>query len=186
MSDISDQRRYYERMMDEIAAEHQKQLDQLRTENADLLEQLKYERQTSRSRLESIDILKAENAKLREYVTKLEMANIDVTARLADYIGQYDPTDAFVAEVKAEDAKLRDENARLRSCLSDDADNARQNMGENAKLRELCKMFAEYVSQDRCEGCVIKRRCNEGEVEECWQRTEIRKVARELRIEVDE
>lgn len=66
MSDISDQRRYYERMMDEIAAEHQKQLDQLRTENAELLEQLKYERQTSRSRLESIDILKAENAKLRK------------------------------------------------------------------------------------------------------------------------
>lgn len=130
MSDISDQRRYYERMMDEIAAEHQKQLDQLRTENA----------------------------KLREYVTKLEMANIDVTARLADYIGQYDPTDAFVAEVK----------------------------DENAKLRELCKMFAEYVSKDRCEGCVVKCRCNDGEVEECWQRTEIRKVARELRIEVDE
>ena len=116
MSDISDQRRYYERMMDEIAAEHQRQFDQLRTENAELLEQLKYERQTSRSRLESIDILKA----------------------------------------------------------------------ENAKLRELCKMFAEYVSQDRCEGCVVKRRCNDGEVEECWQRTEIRKVARELRIEVDE
>ena len=38
MSDISDQRRYYERMMDEIAAEHQKQLDQLRTENAKLRE----------------------------------------------------------------------------------------------------------------------------------------------------
>ena len=36
MSDVSDQRRYYERMMDEIAAEHQKQLDQLRTENAKL------------------------------------------------------------------------------------------------------------------------------------------------------
>ena len=25
---------------------------------------------------------------------------------------------------------------------------------ENAKLRELCKRFAEYVSQDNCEGCV--------------------------------
>ena len=56
---------------------------------------------------------------------------------------------------------------------------------ENAKLRELCKMFAEYVSQDRCEGCVVKRRCNEGDIEECWQRAEIRKVASELRIEVD-
>ena len=34
---------------------------------------------------------------------------------------------------------LEDENERLRSCLSDDAENARQIMGENAKLRELCK-----------------------------------------------
>lgn len=56
---------------------------------------------------------------------------------------------------------------------------------ENAKLRELCEMFAEYVSQDRCEGCVVKRRCNEGDIEECWQLAEIRKVAGELRIEVE-
>lgn len=32
---------------------------------------------------------------------------------------------------------LEDENARLRSCLSDDAENARMIMGENAKLREF-------------------------------------------------
>lgn len=38
MSDISDQRRYYERMMDEIAAERQEQFDQLRAENAKLRE----------------------------------------------------------------------------------------------------------------------------------------------------
>lgn len=56
---------------------------------------------------------------------------------------------------------------------------------ENTKLRELCKRFAEYVSHDRCEGCVVKRRCNDGEVDECWQGTEIRKVARELGIEVE-
>ena len=56
---------------------------------------------------------------------------------------------------------------------------------ENAKLRELCRKFAEYVSQDRCEGCVCKHRCNDGEIDECWQLTEIRKAAYELGIEVD-
>ena len=55
---------------------------------------------------------------------------------------------------------------------------------ENAKLRELCRKFAEYVSQDRCEGCVCKHRCNDGEIDECWQLTEIRKAAYELGIEV--
>ena len=40
----------------------------------------------------------AENDRLWKRVRKLETANLDVTARLTDYIGQYDPTDAFVAE----------------------------------------------------------------------------------------
>ena len=57
---------------------------------------------------------------------------------------------------------------------------------ENAKLRELARRYGEYVSHDRCEGCVCKSRCNDGEIEECWQRTEIRKLARELEIEVGE
>ena len=50
----------------------------------------------------------AENAKLRGYVKTLETANLDVTSRLQDYIGQYDPTDAFVIEVKAQNDKLRE------------------------------------------------------------------------------
>ena len=57
---------------------------------------------------------------------------------------------------------------------------------ENTKLRELCERFAEYVSQDRCEGCLYKRRCNDGEMDECCQLTVIRDAGRELGIEVDE
>ena len=57
---------------------------------------------------------------------------------------------------------------------------------ENAKLRELCWKFAEYTDQDRCLGCVVKRACRDGEVEECWQFTEIRELAHELGIKVNE
>ena len=53
------------------------------------------------------------------------------------------------------------------------------------KLYELVCMFAEYLSQDHCEGCVVKRRCNDGEVDECWQLAEIRKASHEFGIEVD-
>lgn len=56
---------------------------------------------------------------------------------------------------------------------------------ENARLRELVRKYVEYTSQDRCEGCVCKRKCNDGDVDECWQRTEIRELARELGIEVE-
>jgi prefoldin subunit 5 len=40
VSDVSDQRKYYERMMDEIAIEHRRQVDQLQAENAALRTQL--------------------------------------------------------------------------------------------------------------------------------------------------
>jgi predicted nucleic acid-binding Zn-ribbon protein len=40
VSDVSDQRRYYERMMDEIAIEHRQKVDQLQAENAALRTQL--------------------------------------------------------------------------------------------------------------------------------------------------
>ena len=57
---------------------------------------------------------------------------------------------------------------------------------ENMRLRELARMFAEYVDQDRCEGCVCKSRCGAGLVDECWQLTEIREAAARLGIEVGE
>lgn len=56
---------------------------------------------------------------------------------------------------------------------------------ENSRLRKLCKMFAEYVSQDRCEGCCCKCRCRDGLIDECWMLTNIRELASELEIEVD-
>lgn len=58
---------------------------------------------------------------------------------------------------------------------------------ERDRLRDIVRMYASYVDDDRCEGCVCKRACNDGMVEECWQLTEIRKAekeARELGIEI--
>lgn len=57
---------------------------------------------------------------------------------------------------------------------------------ENSRLRKLCKMFAEYVGEDRCEGCSCKSRCNDGLIDECWMLTNIRELASELGIEGDE
>lgn len=68
------------------------------------------------------DEVDAENAKLREYVQTLEAANIDVTSRLQDYIGQYDPTDAFVIEAKTKNDRLRELVHILAYCMSEDRD----------------------------------------------------------------
>lgn len=101
-------------------------------------------------------------------MTRLETGLLDLAKSLlrnddvvhdADYQTLYSiATD--VGEVESGNAKLQDENARLRSCLSDDAENARMIMGENAKLRELVQdMWHEgafapgacYVETDRLE-----------------------------------
>lgn len=55
---------------------------------------------------------------------------------------------------------------------------------ENTVLRKLIYKFADYVSQDRCEGCVDKTKCNEGLMDECWQMTAIREIASRYGIEV--
>lgn len=86
-----------------------------------------------------------ENAKLREYVTELETANLDVTARLADYIGQYDPTDAFVAEIKAENAKLLDQKADAYNDMVNAQLDADALQAENAVLRELVRDMAAEI-----------------------------------------
>lgn len=101
--------------------------------------------------------------------------------RLCPYC--YNPlSDADVDQLQAENEKLRQENRDVGMAAYE---LGRASMAkENAKLRELCMRFAEYVSHDRCEGCVVKRRCNDGEVDECWQRTEIREIAHELGVEL--
>ena len=86
--------------------------------------------------------------------------------------------------------RLRDDLQTQREVATDNTNrNAREYKrvcDENDKLRELVRRYSEYTDQDRCEGCVYKSRCNDGYVDECWQLTEIRRLARELGIEVPE
>lgn len=81
--------------------------------------------------------------------------------------------------------ELQHENATLRTQLADVTVSMGRVEERCARLRELCRRFSDYVSQDRCEGCVYKSRCNDGLIDECWQLTEIRKLASELGVEVD-
>ena len=74
---------------------------------------------------------------------------------------------AGVVDQQDEIERLEDENACLRYCLSDDAENARQIMAENAKLRELVRELYE----DQCDEC---------------DRWKYRDRMCELRIEVEE
>ena len=53
---------------------------------------------------------------------------------------------------------------------------------ENVKLRKLVSMYSEYTDQDRCEGCIVKRSCDNGEIDECWQIAEIREMEKELGV----
>lgn len=62
--------------------------------------------------------------------------------------------------LEAENEKLQDENERLRSCLSDSAENSKQIMHEahvqeeeNAKLRELVRNLYACINNRDCDYC---------------------------------
>ena len=57
-----------------------------------------------------------------------------------------------VYALQAENVELRDENARLRSCLSDDAENAQLILRENARLRELVRKLYDYAYDEYPDG----------------------------------
>lgn len=56
---------------------------------------------------------------------------------------------------------------------------------ENAKLRKVANLISEYISYDRCEGCVVKTACNSHELDVCWMVTELRNQLRKLGVEVE-
>jgi len=78
----------------------------------------------------------------------------ELDARLAALIERCDETDRLIVDTRRF-ADLEDENARLRSCLSDDAENARMIMAENEKLRELVRVFYHCTTSGECDECPI-------------------------------
>ncbi|MBR3318738.1 MAG: hypothetical protein IKG21_13050 [Atopobiaceae bacterium] len=83
-------------------------------------------------------------------------------------------------------AALAEENARLRSCLSDDAENARQIMGENTELRELIQKVWKW-EKNGCHKCPLESDCEADSVYDgdCGMAVEIEKEMRKLGIEVE-
>lgn len=145
-----------------------------------------------------------ENAKLREERDHWRVEQVHA-------YGNWEDTYKRASELEAENAKLVDvlheveaEAVHAYRCLQQDCETATKSSehffkkwwhaececdqlkAENAKLRELVRRYSEYTDQDRCEGCACKSRCNDGDVGECWQLTEIRELARELEVGVDE
>ena len=56
---------------------------------------------------------------------------------------------------KDEYHKLRDENERLQSVVSDGADNARELIAENERLQKVCKEMHDHIKEscDVCDEC---------------------------------
>lgn len=105
---------------------------------------------------------------------KVEMDAHYVTDEQAETIRKYIKT-------------LQDENARLRSCLSDDAENARMIMAENAKLRELAALNWEWAHSCCGNNCKMQTDgCGYGIDRECNYEREIWERMRELGVEVDD
>ena len=56
---------------------------------------------------------------------------------------------------------------------------------ENEQLRKVIDLCSEYISDDRCEGCVVKHACYNGDVDDCFMRVRLINMMHDLGIEVD-
>lgn len=86
----------------------------------------------------------------------------------------------MILELRNQCNDLMDENERLRSCLTDDADNARAILHESAELRELVFVSLNYCANGMCSAedpcpmnthdgkglCGFVRKCRELGIEE--------------------
>lgn len=89
-----------------------------------------------------------------------------------------------VAYIDRTIADLKAENARLRSCLSDDAETARMIMAENAKLRELVRDYEHCTMYADCAHCKYDGKLSTHcPLSPCFPDTD---ELRELGVEVDE
>jgi len=55
---------------------------------------------------------------------------------------------------------------------------------ENEVMRKVLGLCSEYISDGRCEGCVVKPSCNAGGID-CWMRVKLMRMMYDLGIEVD-
>lgn len=100
---------------------------------------------------------------------------------------------AYAYAMYAAGTKADAENAKLRQLVESIIDRSFRTADkmdcldkENAKLRKLAHLVAEYVSVDQCESCVTKRACIAGELDMCSIRKAILEKLSELGIEVNE
>ena len=105
------------------------------------------------------------------------------TSLLLDVADLLDERDRFADASKkwmGKAAHFEAENARLRSCLTDDVENERLIMAENAKLRELVRELWTYAEQE----LVCDKTCSYGAVCD-WKDCVLTRRMRELGVEVD-
>ena len=76
----------------------------------------------------------------------------EFNARMAEHIRG----DADAHSLAGYVCSLEDENARLRSCLSDDEENARFLVGEIADLRRLAKNLWACLQHRQCDNCEFR------------------------------
>ena len=161
MSDISDQRRYYERMMDEIAAERQEQFDQLKAENAKL-----------------VDVLHEVEQEAVYAYRCLQQDCVTIADSVGHFFKMWWHAECELDRTREENAKLREEQPEYQATIDSLVDECTDYKTENAQLRELVRDMWDFYCVMPDEPHVFK--------EELDFSAEVWKRMRELRIEVDE
>ena len=92
--------------------------------------------------------------------------------------------DERVDALKAENEELRDTMSQMAYDHAEQTRKIRALRVENEQMRKLLDFCSEYIADDRCEGCVLKHPCYEGDIDDCWMKVQLMRMMNDLGIEV--
>ena len=112
----------------------------------------------------------------RRHLGKVNSPVYDMNGMLIGWLGDRLPDRGFPCEY----AELAGDGA----LVCDELMRANRLSYENEQLRKVIDLCSEYIEDGRCEGCIVKHACHNGDVDDCFMRVRLINMMRELGIEV--
>lgn len=84
----------------------------------------------------------------------------------------------------AENEQLRDTMSQMAHDHAEQTREIRALRVENEQMRKVLDLCSEYIADGRCEGCVLKHPCYEGDIDDCWMKVQLMRMMSDLGIEV--
>ena len=136
-----------------------------------------------RTTADEVERIKHNNA---DWLWRDGVTLMDAVRELRDAADTIDNLRGMCQDVQFENARLRDSLEESEHDESIAWDRVRKTEAENEQLRKVVDLCSEYIEDDRCEGCIVKHACYNGDIDDCFMRVRLINMMHDIGIEVDD